>query len=446
MAEYETVSPQTPEPAGGAPGESIPAGRAARRIDGQSILIALLLLLVMGSGAYFRFVGLNWDDFTHLHPDERFLTQVVTSIAPVSGIGEYFNTAESSLNPNNRGAGFYVYGTLPLFIVLWMIAGYGSAMGAPSFVKINANWFGLSERGIFTGIFGICTQAGSAIALSLSGFIVAAMHWRWAFIVPAVICLVYGALMYAFVRDRPEPEGFPSVDTGEDEDADAPAPGFAWTLKKVFTSRPILLVSAGYFCLGIVRYGMFVWYPDYLREVHHIATNSPTFQAVSVIIPFAGMAGALLAGWVSDNLFRARRAPVAVLFYLGQVAMMVVFYFVAGPVVSGVLFVFLSFFINGPHSLLGGAASMDFGGRKAAASAAGIIDAFQYLGMFVITAFGGRVIQSFGWNGWIVMLILASLVGAGLLGTLWNARPGSGHGAPPRRTSALAAQEKEAAA
>lgn len=333
-------------------------------------------------------------------------------------------------------------GTLPIFIVIWMISGYGQAMGAPSFVKINTNWFGLSERGIFTGIFGICTQLGSAIALSLTGFIVAAMHWRWAFIVPAAICLVYGALLFAFVRDKPEPEGFPSVDTGEEDDDGAPAPGFAYTLKKVFTSRPILLVSAGYFCLGIVRYGLFVWYPDYLREVHHIATNSPTFQTVSVIIPFAGMAGALLAGWVSDNLFRARRAPVAVLFYLGQVAMMVIFYFVAGPVVSGVLFVFLSFFINGPHSLLGGAASMDFGGRKAAASAAGIIDAFQYAGMFVITAFGGRVIQSFGWNGWIIMLVLAALVGAGVLGTLWNARPG---GAKAPRPAAAGGGEEATA-
>ncbi len=316
-------------------------------------------------------------------------------------------------------------GSLSLFIVIWMISGFGQSMGAPSFVKINSTWFGLSERGIFTGIFGICTQLGSALALSMTGFIVAAMHWRWAFFIPGTIALVYGIMLFVMVRDRPEAEGYPSVDTGEaPADDDEKPPGMAYTLKLVFTSKPILLISFGYFCLGVVRYGLFIWYPDYLREVHHISTDSPTFQVVSVVIPFAGMAGALAAGYVSDTIFTARRAPVAALMYLGQAAMMVIFYLVAGPVISGVLFVFLAFFVNGPHSLLGGAASMDFGGRKAAASAAGIIDAFQYVGMFLITSVGGRVIQSYGWNGWVVMLIVAALLGAGLLSVLWNVRPG----------------------
>lgn len=34
----------------------------------------ILLCLIILVGAYFRFVGLNWDDFAYPHPDERFLT------------------------------------------------------------------------------------------------------------------------------------------------------------------------------------------------------------------------------------------------------------------------------------------------------------------------------------------------------------------------------------
>ena len=76
----------------------------------------VLLVGILATGAYFRFVGINWDDFQHLHPDERFLTMVASSVSSPSSLGEYFDTQKSPFNPNNRGYGFYVYGTLPLFI------------------------------------------------------------------------------------------------------------------------------------------------------------------------------------------------------------------------------------------------------------------------------------------------------------------------------------------
>ena len=43
-------------------------------------LVPILLILALGVGMSHRLVGINWDDFTHLHPDERFLTQVVSSL------------------------------------------------------------------------------------------------------------------------------------------------------------------------------------------------------------------------------------------------------------------------------------------------------------------------------------------------------------------------------
>lgn len=80
----------------------------------------VLLLGILMAGAYFRLIGINWDDNHHLHPDERFLTMVETSISPVKNLAEYFNTEISNLNPHNRGHSFYVYGTLPLFLVRYV--------------------------------------------------------------------------------------------------------------------------------------------------------------------------------------------------------------------------------------------------------------------------------------------------------------------------------------
>ncbi|HLA45583.1 MAG TPA: glycosyltransferase family 39 protein, partial [Aggregatilineales bacterium] len=90
------------------------------------VLAGLMILAFL-----LRFVGINWDDHSHLHPDERFMTSIASSIGDnefltgetsercpdAEGSHEYFNTACSNLNPNNISPGSYVYGTLPLFIV-----------------------------------------------------------------------------------------------------------------------------------------------------------------------------------------------------------------------------------------------------------------------------------------------------------------------------------------
>ncbi len=82
----------------------------------------LLLILVLLVGAFFRFTGLGWDEYTWLHPDERFLVWVTADIEPVSSLGEYFDTANSTLNPHNRNHGFFVYGTFPIFLTRYLVS------------------------------------------------------------------------------------------------------------------------------------------------------------------------------------------------------------------------------------------------------------------------------------------------------------------------------------
>ena len=107
--------------------------KRARTRARSNLLWDLLLIVVLLIGALFRFTGIEWDGNQHLHPDERFLTMVETGIAPVENISEYFDTTNSSLNPNNRGYTFYVYGTLPLFIVRYV----GEWFGMTGYDQIN---------------------------------------------------------------------------------------------------------------------------------------------------------------------------------------------------------------------------------------------------------------------------------------------------------------------
>src|SRR3990170_623698 len=85
----------------------------------------LLLIMILALAAYLRFAGMNWDEFTHPHPDERFLTMVESSLRLPQSMAEYFDTANSPLNPHNAGHSFFVYGTLPIFIVRFVAEDLG---------------------------------------------------------------------------------------------------------------------------------------------------------------------------------------------------------------------------------------------------------------------------------------------------------------------------------
>jgi YYY domain-containing protein len=77
-----------------------------------AILAALLAL-----AAVLRFQGLDWDAGHQLHPDERFLTMVADALHPPADLRLFFATGSSPLDPRAAGFDFFVYGTLPLFLV-----------------------------------------------------------------------------------------------------------------------------------------------------------------------------------------------------------------------------------------------------------------------------------------------------------------------------------------
>ena len=102
------------------------AKAAGRRLE----WVAFTLVMVLA--AALRLTGVNWDNGSQLHPDERFLFMVEGAIRPglvapgSNGAGDstrdapiwryYFDSARSGLNPHNVGYGFFVYGTFPLFV------------------------------------------------------------------------------------------------------------------------------------------------------------------------------------------------------------------------------------------------------------------------------------------------------------------------------------------
>jgi MFS transporter, OPA family, glycerol-3-phosphate transporter len=316
------------------------------------------------------------------------------------------------------------FGVLGYFIIMWGANGYFQAFGAPSIVSVNGNWFGIKERGTFTGIFGMMIQLGRFGITLLGGFLIANYDWPALFFVPAAITSAFAILGWFAIRDHPEELGFEAPDMGEhDRHTDTKPLGMAATMKKVLTSPVLWVISGAYFCTGVVRHGLEQWFPKYLIEVQQLATNSFAFQLRALAMPVSAVLGAFAAGLASDKLFGSRRSPPAALMYYLQFVLLILFYYVHGATAAAVFLILLSFFVNGPHSLLGGAAAMDFGGRKAAGSAAGMIDAFQYIGAGLAQPMVGFVIDTYGWDGWMISLAAFALIGGILMSTIWNQRP-----------------------
>lgn len=82
---------------------------------------SLILLIIFFVALSLRLYGVNWDQGNHLHPDERFLTMVETTIQLPISLSEYLSTSKSLLNPYNyKDYQFFVYGTFPLFLVRYV--------------------------------------------------------------------------------------------------------------------------------------------------------------------------------------------------------------------------------------------------------------------------------------------------------------------------------------
>src|SRR5258708_29382460 len=120
-------------PIKGGGSEAQPAAKPS--FSRADILAALLLVAIIAVGGYLRHVGYNWDDYTHLHPDERFLTGVTQAIggplnptgpqndqdhqkavcqerSPTTGgaADSIFDSQCSTYYPKNAANGLYVYG------------------------------------------------------------------------------------------------------------------------------------------------------------------------------------------------------------------------------------------------------------------------------------------------------------------------------------------------
>src|SRR5581483_2369080 len=221
--------------------------------------------------------------------------------------------------------------------------------------------------GSFAGIFGIMIQAGRTLAFSLGPFILHFLPWQYVFWVPAAMLGIMWVVTFGWVADTPARAGLGEFDTGDEAPDEAQADAtIGFILRKVFARRAPWIIALSSMCIGMVRNSVDHWYARYIGVVFHVPARSLStfapYQFAAIAMPLAAILGGLAAGNGSDRIFGSRRAPVICLAFLGQACCLFLLRGSLHNAWAGCMaLVLISFFIQSAHSLVGGAASMDFG-------------------------------------------------------------------------------------
>jgi sugar phosphate permease len=325
--------------------------------------------------------------------------------------------------------------SLPLFIGFWVLNRFAQSIGWMGLVQLVSRWYDPRQYGVTMALLSLSFLVGDVAARGLgAGLLGLGAGWRALFFVPAAVVTVF-MLVARFTLRAP---GRTAEGSGEASDVATDGDGAAGRLREIFL---VLSRSWGFwmscalsFLLTFLRTVFLDWTVLFLVE-----NGTSTWKAAlqSAIFPMTGAAGTLLAGWFSDRISGGRRGPVAALM-LGFLVAALSGLALLGTQSTAVALVCIGasgFLLLGPYSLLAGCLALDYGGKRAAATAAGINDGVGYLGGSASGLVLGGVVQSYGWRSAFLSLAACGALSFGVALVFYFTA--ERRRAPPRATQAI---------
>ena len=323
------------------------------------------------------------------------------------------------------------------FGVFALLQGLSQSTGWAPLTKNITNWFSLKERGVVMGWWATNYTIGGLIGAPLAGLAAAYfLDWRYAFFIPAIVLAVILILFFILQKNKPEDIGLPIIEeyhneepppkeTKNDEIVNEPEEGSWKSIIGVIKNPMVLLLGTVYFFLKPTRYAILFWGPLYISE--SLGTGMAESAFINSAFFLAGPLSVLAAGYASDKIFQSRRMPYSVI-SLFTLAILLFFFndlaSVNSSMVSAGLLFLVGFLIYGPDSLVSATAAIDFGTRKGASTASGIINGMGSVGAIAGGTIPGFFKDSWGWDGVFMFLSASVLIASLLMIPKWNALPG----------------------
>lgn len=309
----------------------------------------------------------------------------------------------SSLANLIMGALGLLYGTFGLssmliflsFALLWGMNGWMQSMGpAPGVISLS-RWFPQSKRGTWYGIFSASPYLGETVSFIVTSAVVGALGWQYGFIAASAAGLLGSAIILLFVSDTPESKGLPSVQqlSGEELRKEDKMP--TKELQKLILRHPgIWVIALSSAFIYITKYAVAGWGVLFLQKARGFSLEEAS-QVIAFSAAF-GVLGTVLAGWLSDVVFRGDRAKPAVLSGILGTGSLALFLFAGGGFVLNVFYVSLfSLSVGVLYCIVAGLMAVDIVPRKATGAALGIVGISSYIAAGIQDIASGYLIEGF---------------------------------------------------
>ena len=311
-----------------------------------------------------------------------------------------------------------IIASFTLLLVLQTLNGWVQGMGWPACGKTMVHWFSTNERGTVVSVWNTAHNVGGGLVSMFAGLgVLIFADWGATFYFNAIVAAGVALLALVLLRDTPQSCGLPPI---EEHRNDYP-PAYSEAHERDFTFRQIFLehvlnnkylwaIAVANAFMYFVRYGVVNWIPTYL-QMH----KGFSFQQSNVgwtLYEFAAIPGTIACGWVSDKVFKSRRAPATILFMgLTLVAVVVYWLNINGPLwIDYVALISIGFLIYGPIMLIG-LHALDLVPKKAAGTAAGFTGFFGYVFGSAVAGTGvGWIADHWGWNGVFITMVVCCVL------------------------------------
>ncbi len=295
-------------------------------------------------------------------------------------------------------------------IALFMLRFLVGAAEAPSFpgnARIVAAWFPTAERGTASAIFNSAQYFATVLFAPLMGWIVHALGWEHVFVVMGVLGIVFSGFWLKYIHN---PKEHPMINAEEldfierngglvdMEKADGSKSGPKWGyIKQLLSTRMMLGVYLGQYCINGITYFFLTWFPVYLVQERGMTILKAGF--IASLPAICGFIGGVLGGVISDYLLRrghsltfSRKLPI-VCGLLLSTTMVLCNYVQADWMVVG--FMALAFFGKGIGAL-GWAVVSDTSPKQIAGISGGLFNTFGNLASITTPIVIGYIIAATG--------------------------------------------------